>query len=232
MAVGGYITTAAMITELTTRGHLASGDATQILFWLQEAQDKIEKLRSDWRFCMALGTNGVGTSIATVANQFAYDLPADFSHFIAVWDHTNNKRLYPKSLEWVISRDPDLSETGDPSWYVRLGPRGTASVESVGFYVIPGTSSDAIKHYYYKRLPALANSATYTLVPDCTLLMLMAERRIRIHNEEPEDGSVIRLLDEEIAERTERLVEHNSFDLDDNDRIFKDGRIGMKSGNW
>jgi hypothetical protein len=207
MANAGTRATDGMIDELVTRLNLTSSSETRILGWLNEYQDYIERLRSDWKFCI-----DYDNSLSTTDGTFAYDLPSDFMHFISVYYVTNDRILTEKSLEWVRTQDPTGAVEGDPEFYVMLGPTGTSNVEAVGFYPIPGTSSDSIKHDYYKRLPALTNSSSsYSLVPDHNLLMLMAEKRGRMDSEEPDDQRIIGMLDQEIASRLMSLIKYNTF---------------------
>lgn len=208
--------TAAMIDELVTRLNLATADETQILFWFQEAQDWVERKRQDWAFCIDYDKSGTANEITTVADQFAYDLPTNFDHFLSVFYKTHDKILRPKSLSWLRQKDPDLSASGRPDWYIPLGPTGTSALHAVGFYVPPDTSSETIGHDYYKKLPALANtSSSYSLVPDHSLLMAIVERRGRLHGEETEDTSVINELKQEIVDRMQTLIRHNTFNWDE-----------------
>lgn len=210
-----------MIEELQKELHGISAD--RLLFWMNQEQDFIEKLREDWKFCIVpdqtiSGTDALGSD---------YDLPADFDHFLAVVNTTDDKPMTEKSLNWLRKHDPDRSSTGSPDWYVLLGPQGTDDVEQVRF--VDDLDDDyTVTYDYYRKLPALDNDPavdTPSLIPCDTILMLWAEIRGRIDNEEAEDGPVVSFLQQRYATLLNALITHNTFKPNKARRIKADHRV-------
>lgn len=217
-----------MVSELQSRLHIS--DATRLIFWLNEEQDYIEKLRPDWRFCISLDN-----TITTVASTAAYDLlntengdDYDFDHFLEVRDETNNKKLKPRSLTWLYRQDPTPTSEGKPGYYIRGGPNGTNNAELVRFWKVPNDVF-TIKYDCYIKLPALSTSADdYSLIPDHSLLMIGTELRGRVDNEEPEDLQIIDRLKGQYRERLGSLIRHNKYNVDGQNTIRRDNRITME----
>jgi len=175
-----------MIAENLKQLHGSSAGITgdRLLYWYNQEQDYIEKLREDWLFCIE-----PDATISAVDGTQDYDLPADFDHFLAMVNTTSDKTMDEKTIHWMRRHDPDLGSEGSPEWYVMLGPTGTDNVQQVRLVDSPN-SSYTITYDYYKKLPALSDQGgdTPTLIPCSTLLMLQAEIRGRIQNEEAKTG--------------------------------------------
>lgn len=198
-----------MIAENLKQLHGTSANITgaRLLVWYNLEQDYVEKLRQDWLFCI----DRDNTISATSADD-DYDLPTDFDHFLALWNNTDDKQMYEKSLNWLRKYDPDLSSSGSPDWYVMLGPTGTDNVQQVRLVDSPDDDY-TIGYDYYKKLPKLTNKGTDTpsLIPCSELLMIRAEIRGRIDNEEAEDGSVVQYLEGRYRTLLQTLIKHNTL---------------------
>ena len=215
-----------MIAENQEQLHGISG--SRLLLWYNQCQDLVEKKRTDWLFCIdhdnvILGTDALGSD---------YDLPTDFDHFLAVVNTTDDREMTEKSLNWLRNYDPDRSGKSSPRWYIMLGPTGTDNIHQVRF--VEDLDDDyTVTYDYYKKLPALDNDPsidTPSLIPSSTLLMLYAEIRGRIDNEEAEDGPVIQFLKREYYETLSTLIKHNTLRPNKERRIKVDQRVTF--GGW
>lgn len=211
-----------MVAELNSKLHSPEGGATRILLWLNLQQNILEKMREDWLFCIDRDN-----SFTTEADEGVYDLPADWDHFLAVWNVTEDEQMHPKSLSWYRQYDPDLSITGSPDYYILLGPKpdATDDVKQIRLADIPDDEY-VIGHDYYKKLPNLETSLDVpSLIPDHDLLMKMVEIVGRRDNEEPEDGQVIQDLKTEIRDQIVLLKRHNTLRPDQDKRMKPNHRI-------
>ncbi len=184
-----------MVGEINSRCHNPAGGTTRILGWFNEVQDEIEKWRQDWLFCMAYDQE----IAATDAAGSDYDLPADFDHFMSVWNDTDDDPMTEKELGWLRRHDPDRSDKSSPRWYIMLGKTAGSEVQKVRFVDdVDGTYT--IGHDYYRKLPPLdtAGGDIPSLVPSPTILMKMVEVKALQDNEEPDDQRRINDLRVEI----------------------------------
>jgi len=214
-----------MIAENQEQLHGIS--SSRLLLWYNQCQDQVEKKRTDWTFCI----DRDNTISATDGVQ-DYDLPTDFDHFLAMVNTTDDKEMKEKSINWMRSHDPDLAGEGSPDWYVMLGPTGTDNVQQVRLVDSPDDDY-TITYDYYKKLPALDDDPaddTPSLIPSSTLLMIYAEIRGRIDNEEAEDGPVIQFLKREYYEILNTLIKHNTLRPNKERKIKIDQRVTF--GGW
>lgn len=213
----------AMIDRLRKRLHIGASD---ILGWLNEEQDYIEKLRSDWLFLI----DKDNTISATLALGSDYDLPSDFDHFLAVSNETDDNPMDPMELSAFRRYDPaGDNDTSSPLRYVMLGKADGDSVQKVRLVDAPD-GDYTIGFDYYKKMPALEVAIdTPSLVPSSPLLMLGAEIRGRIDNEEQEDIPIIQMQTQRYRELLHALVVHNTLRPDENRRIKPDYRVTTQS---
>jgi len=193
-----------MVAENQKELHNANGD--RLVLWYNQEQDYLEKLRDDWLFCI----DRDNTISATDGVQ-DYDLPVDFDHFLAMVNTTDDKNMEERTLAWLRKHDPDLSSEGSPDYYVMLGPTGDDNVQQVRLVDSPDDDY-TITYDYYKKLPALnLTDDTPSLIPCSSLLMLRAEIRGRIDNEEAEDGPVVTYLEGRYGKLLRALLKHNTL---------------------
>ena len=213
-----------MIAELMEQLHGGPNiTGARLLFWMNQEQDYIEKLRTDWLFCV-----DIDNTLPAVNGTQDYDLPADFDHFLTVVNTTDDREMYEKSLNWLRRYDPDLSSSGSPDWYVMLGPQGTSNVQQVRLVDSPDDSY-TITYDYYKKLPALSDTGadTPSLIPSHTLLMLRSEISGRIDNEEVEDGPVIQYLERRYQDLLTALIKHNTLRPNKKRQMRQDYRVSF-----
>ena len=117
----------------------ATAVVTRIKRRINKAQ---EQLLSDPALASLL--NGSMT-FASVASQARYGL-SNVAQIRILRETTNDRRLFPKSLDWYRTTNPDpASNTGTPSWYVPLGPVAVAQVPAAtgtGLWVVSSSASD------------------------------------------------------------------------------------------
>lgn len=194
---------------------LHNGNADRLVLWYNQEQDYLEKLRDDWLFCIDLDN----VISATEALGQDYDLPLDFDHFLAMVNTTDDENMEERTLAWLRRYDPDLSSDGSPDWYVMLGPTGTNNRQQVRLVDSPNADY-TITFDYYKKLPLLnLVDDIPSLIPCSSLLMLRAEIRGRIDNEEAEDGPVVTYLEGRYQKLLRALLKHNTLRPNKNRRI-------------
>lgn len=88
----------------------SSLSSTRTAGWLNEGQDDVA---NEFDFEHLRMTD----SFTTVANQRKYFRPFAYLRVSQVMDTTNNNPIYPETEDWILARDPDLSETGSPMVY-------------------------------------------------------------------------------------------------------------------
>lgn len=92
-------------------------------------------------------------TFASVANQKQYGLPAAISRERDIYDLTNQRRVYPQSVDWLRNTDPGLSATStttsqywipNKGWGAELMPMTTTGT---GLWVVSDNAGDVQKAY-------------------------------------------------------------------------------------
>lgn len=226
------LTPTEMVTELNVRLHSPEGGSDRILFWLNEEQGYVEKLRDDWWWLLDVDTDDDPNHITTEESTVEYDLPSDFDRMLSMRDETSDNPLTPRSISWLYRQDATPIEEGPPDHYILLGPTSTSNVWHVKFDLVPADEY-IVAFDYYKKLPALDTATNIpSLVPDHALLMLGAEIRGRIDNEEPEDLPILQGNKTLYDQRLRALRRRQDFDRDVDRHIKRDHRLTADGFRW
>lgn len=169
---------------------------TEIIRFLNAAQDKIYSLYNRWWFLFT-----IGTAIDTVADQKEYDLPSDFGrmHHLSFNyvsgsnDITYNLRYLPMNEFEYEARDNNASDSDDVKYY---------TIFPTEFYIWPKpeTAGLHLTPFYYKTFTDLTTYASETEVPIPDILENYALCQIlKIRKEEDKAGIYEGMFKEQIG---------------------------------
>lgn len=93
-------------------------------------------------------------TFASVASQRKYGLPQALSRVRDVYDLTNQRRIYPQSMDWLRNIDPGLSATSTTTsqWWIPLNGWGAElnemSTTGTGLWIVSSSASDTTMKVY------------------------------------------------------------------------------------
>jgi len=178
--------------------------------------------RFEWPFLAATST------IAFVANQQAYNLPADFDRLaVALVDNTST-RLQEVSPESYWSSYGDVPATGTPSYFLIWGSQLWVSP-------VPTAATGGLVIYYW-RMPTLMTDDSHSPEFASQFHLILADFACQHLWHREEDFSKARAYGERFLEGVERMARYylgraqeSPFVMGDGlDRIRRTGNLGWR----